>query len=155
MKDLFISRKWYDLIPDQNHNIVTAGYHGPAEYIGKLWTNFGDRWGMAPLFGIVKRVTGLGSISANTFAAAAATVDRTLVIVYMPSIRTVTVDMSKLAGQTTGHWYDPTSGRYAEVGNSSFANSGTREFTPPGTNGAGDGDWVLVLEASKRSHSSN
>ena len=150
MKDLFISRKWYDLIPDQKHTIVTAGYHGSAEYIGKLWTTFGDRLGVGRLFGFLKRFTGLGSLAANTYAPAAATFDGTLVIVYMPSTRTITVDMSKLAGQTTGHWYDPTSGRHTEVAGSPFANAGTREFTPPGTNRAGDGDWVLVLEASKR-----
>ena len=99
MKDLFISRKWYDLIPDQNHTIVTAGYHGSAEYIGKLWANFGDRSGLlGRLFAYVKRFTGLGSITANTYAPAARTFDGTLLIVYMPSIRTITVDMSKLAG---------------------------------------------------------
>ena len=155
MKDFFISRKWYDLIPDQNHTIVTAGYHGSAEYIGKFWTYFGGRSGLKRLFAYVKRSTGLGSIDANTYAPAARTFDGTLLIVYMPSVRTITVDMSKLAGSTIGHWYDPTSGRYSEVDNSPFANSGKRQFTPPGTNRAGDGDWLLVLEASRRPQSPN
>jgi hypothetical protein len=26
MKNLFVSAKWYDLIPDQTHTVVTAGY---------------------------------------------------------------------------------------------------------------------------------
>jgi hypothetical protein len=149
MRGLFVSRKWYDLIPDQNHTIVTAGYHGSAEYIGKLWT-IGDSSEVRRLFNYVKRVTGLGSIDANTYAPSAQTSDGTLLIVYMPSIRTITVDMSKLAAPTIGQWYDPTSGRYSEVSGSPFANSGKRQFTPPGTNRAGDSDWVLVLESSKR-----
>jgi Protein of unknown function (DUF4038)/Putative collagen-binding domain of a collagenase len=155
MKDLFISRKWYDLIPDQTHTIVTAGYHGPAGYIGKLWAYFGDRSGVRRLFAYVKRFTGLGSIATNTYAPAARTFDGTLLIVYVPSIRTITVDMSKLAGLTIGRWYDPTSGRYTEAGDSSFANSGERQFTPLGTNQAGDGDWVLVLEVSRYPQSPN
>jgi hypothetical protein len=145
MKNLFASRKWYDLVPDQNHTIVTAGYDGLAGNIGKLWTYFGSSSRLRRLF---SHVTSLGSITANTYATAAGTSDGTLLIVYMPSTRTITVDMSKLAGVTVGLWYDPTSGSYTEVGGSPFANSGTRQFTPPGTNQAGDGDWILVLEPS-------
>ena len=26
MKNLFVSRKWYELVPDQTHTVVTAGY---------------------------------------------------------------------------------------------------------------------------------
>jgi hypothetical protein len=37
---------------------------------------------------------------------------------------------------------------YTGVSGSPFANSNMKQFTPPGTNQAGDGDWVLVLEAS-------
>jgi hypothetical protein len=56
--------------------------------------------------------------------------------------------MSKLAGLTTARWYDPTNGKYVKVSGSPFANSGNRQFTPPGGNSAGDGDWILVLEAT-------
>ena len=28
MRDLFVSRKWYALIPDQDHTVVTSGYNG-------------------------------------------------------------------------------------------------------------------------------
>ena len=149
MKELFISRKWYDLVPDQNHTIVIAGYDGLAEHIGKLWTYYGERRGIARPLAWIKRFTGFGSIDGNAYAPAARTVDGTLLIVYLPTIRTITVDMSKLAGLTNGHWFDPTSGRYIEVSPSSFENSGKRQFTPPGMNQAGDSDWVLVLEAPK------
>jgi hypothetical protein len=65
----------------------------------------------------------------------------------MPTIRTITIDMSKLSGLATARWYDPASGQYDDVKGSPFANAGARQFTPPGTNKSGDGDWALVLEA--------
>jgi Protein of unknown function (DUF4038) len=43
MKNLFVSRKWYDLVPDQHHTIVIAGYDALAGYIGKFMAYFGDR----------------------------------------------------------------------------------------------------------------
>ena len=121
MKDLFALRKWYDLIPDEGHTLVTDGY-GAA----------------APL--------GSGSVTTDTYATAARTADGTLAIVYMPTMRTITVDMSQLAGPTSARWYDPTTAKYINASESSVMNSGHEQFTPPGKNGDGDGDWVLVLE---------
>jgi hypothetical protein len=56
--------------------------------------------------------------------------------------------MSKLASMATARWYDPTNGQYVDIDGSPFANMESKEFTPPGYNSSGDGDWVLVLEAS-------
>jgi Putative collagen-binding domain of a collagenase/Fibronectin type III domain len=70
------------------------------------------------------------------------------VMVYMPTRRTITVDMTKLGGSTTAQWYDPANGTYVQIAGSPFSNTGTRNFTPPGNNADGDGDWVLVLEAT-------
>ena len=124
MKSLFAPRKWYDLVPDQTHTVVTDGYGTAAPF-------------------------GTGSVATDTFATVARAADGTLVIAYMPTIRTITVDMSKLAGTTAAHWYDPTTAKNINVDGSPFVNSGSRQFTPPGKNGDGDGDWVLVLEANR------
>jgi hypothetical protein len=123
MKNLFAKRKWYDLVPDQAHTVVTDGYGTPAPF-------------------------GTGSVTTDTYATAARTSDGTLIIVYMPTIRTITADLSKLAGVTAAHWYDPTTGDYINVNGSPFVNSGNRQFTPPGKNGDGAADWLLVLEAN-------
>ena len=123
MKNLFAKRKWYDLVPDQAHTVVTDGYGTPAPF-------------------------GTGSVTTDTYATAARTSDGTLIIVYMPTIRTITIDMSKLAGVTAAHWYDPTTADYINVNGSPFVNSGHRQFTPPGKNGDGAADWLLVLEAN-------
>ena len=44
--------------------------------------------------------------------------------------------------------YDPANGQYVAIAGSPFANAGSRWFEPPGQNGDGDGDWVLLLEAA-------
>jgi hypothetical protein len=95
----------------------------------------------------IKKYTAMGSITSSTCASAARTSDGSLVMAYLPTIRTITVDMSKVASQAAARWYDPTSGGYADIHGSPFANTGNRSFTPPGNNSSGDGDWVLVLEA--------
>ena len=123
MNNLFAPRKWYDLVPDQTHRVVIDGYGTPAPF-------------------------GTGSVATDTYATAARTPDGRLVIVYVPTIRPITVDMSKLSGPTAARWYDPSIGEYIKVGDSPFSNTGSRQFTPPGKNQDGDGDWVLVLEAS-------
>jgi len=151
MKNLFVSRKWPDLVPDQIHTVVTAGYDSFSCDVGKFaaYVSKDPDSLMARAFGRIRRYSGIGSITSNTCATAARTSDGSLVIVYMPTVRAITVDMSKLAGTTTtARWYDPTSGEYADVKGSPFANEGSREFIPSGANKSGQGDWVLVLEAS-------
>ena len=149
MKNLFASKKWYDLIPDQTHTVVTAGYGRFSCLAGMALAYFGKE----PSF--IERVLvrlrkhlAIGSITTSTCATAARTSDGSLVMVYLPTIHTITVDMSKLASMATARWYDPTNGQYVDINGSPFANMESKEFTPPGYNSSGDGDWVLVLEAS-------
>jgi hypothetical protein len=109
---LFRSRRWFDLIPDQKHEVVIAGI---GEFLG------------------------------NDYLAAGRTLDGSTVIAYMPTKRTIKVDMSKVSGaQAVAWWFDPRSGRATEAG--AFPTTGILEFTPPA-----EGDWVLVLDdASKK-----
>ncbi len=118
VKALFEPRAWYNLVPDQDHSVVTAGYG---------------------------TFTDTGSVDDSDYATAARTPDGRLVMAYMPTMRALTVDMSKLSAATTARWYDPSNGTYALIGDS-LPNMGTQQFTPPGNNSDGDGDWVLVLE---------
>jgi hypothetical protein len=149
VKNLFVSRKWYDLVPDQTHTVVTAGYDRFSCIVGNFMAYIGKDQDSLILkaFGVIQKYSGIGSITSNTCATAARTSDGSLVMVYMPTIRAITVDMSKLTGMTTARWYDPTSGEYADVTGSPFANEGSRQFIPSGANKSGEGDWVLVLEA--------
>jgi Protein of unknown function (DUF4038)/Putative collagen-binding domain of a collagenase len=120
-KIFFLSYPWYSLVPDQDHRIIAQGYGTFAAS---------------------------GPVHTNDYATAARTPDGKLVIAYIPTVRPFSVDMSKLSGSATGRWFDPTSGRYRVVEGSPYANSGLRQFTPPGRNSSGESDWVLVLQAS-------
>jgi hypothetical protein len=145
MKNLFLARRWYDLIPDQDQEMMTAGYY-PFQCLGGTMA---AHMGQNNLFGerAIFHLRNYSIIASNTCATAARTADGSLAIVYIPTVRTITIDMSKLASTTTARWYDPTRGDYVDVTGSPYANTGSREFTPPGSNSSGEGDWVLVLEA--------
>jgi hypothetical protein len=120
MQRLFAPRQWHNLVPDRLRQVFTAGRG-----------TFSDS----------------DSITTDTYVTAATTLDGSLAIAYLPTVRAVTVDLSKLSGPVTARWYDPTSGTFRHIGGSPFANGGTKNFTPPGNNGDGDDDWVLILEA--------
>jgi hypothetical protein len=121
-KDFFSSLPWQDLVPDQDHKIVTAG-------LG----NYGD---------IQTRV------SQSDYCTASKTSDSSFVVAYMPTARAITVNMASLKASANAKWFDPTNGAYSTIPGGPFQNSGTRPFTPPGNNHDGDGDWVLLLDAS-------
>ena len=116
---LFGPRKWFNLVPDQSHTFVTAGF-------GTYDANN----------------------AASDFLTAALTPDGTLGIAYMPTSRVITVNLSKFSAPVTARWYDPANGTFTSIAGSPFANSGSRQFSPPGANADGDGDWLLVLETS-------
>src|SRR4029079_6253221 len=127
--------------------VVTSGYNGIAGYIGRRATEVGQASGWkAKVIRVFKRLTGLGYIKTNTYVTAASTADGSLAVAYLPTIRPIAVDMSKLAGRVTSRWYDPTNGEYRTLTDAPLPNAGRRWSTPPGANSAGDGDWVLLLE---------
>jgi hypothetical protein len=151
MRELFVHRKWYDLIPDQAHTVTISGYDPLSEYVGTLTAYLGSYRVLALVQGLFtkfKRYTHFGSIATNTYAPTARTADGSLVIVYLPTNRSITIDMSKLAAPAAARWFDPTNATYRPAAGSRLANGGVREFSPPGSNAAGDGDWVLLLETN-------
>ncbi len=121
-KNFFSSLPWQELVPDQDHTVVTAGL---GNY-GTLQTR----------------------VSQSDYCTASKTPDGSWVIAYMPTARTITVNMATLRAPAKAKWFDPTSGAYLTVPGGPFAKTGTRQFTPPGRNHDGDDDWVLLLDAS-------
>src|SRR5437870_2709217 len=89
---------------------------------------------------------GPGTFATADYVTAARTPDGTLAMAYVPTARTLTVDMSRLSGPVTGRWYDPASGSFATIPGSPLPNTGLLNFLTPGSNTDGDEDWVLVLE---------
>ena len=84
------------------------------------------------------------------YTSAALTSDRRLGLVYYPgnsgNSYAITVNMAQMAGTTSVRWFDPSNGAYRAITGSPFANAGSQTFNIPGTNSAGNSDWVLVLE---------
>ena len=73
--------------------------------------------------------------------------DGSFVMSYLPAVRGVTVNMTRLTGSSVvARWYDPSNGVYTTVAGSPFPNTGTRVFTPTGNNSSGASDWVLLLQ---------
>jgi Protein of unknown function (DUF4038)/Putative collagen-binding domain of a collagenase len=108
---LFRSRPWFDLVPDQDHKVVTEG--------------LGEFWGF-------------------DYLTAARAQDGSTMIAYMPSARSVTVDMTKLTGgEVNAWWFDPRTGKATAAG--TFSATGTKQFTP-----LRQGDWVLVLDDASK-----
>jgi hypothetical protein len=76
-------------------------------------------------------------------AAAARTRDSATVIIYVPSPRSVRVDLTRMSGDhVTARWFDPRDGTYTRV--ETFAKRGQVDVEPPAA-----GDWLLVLTATQ------
>ncbi len=120
---LFESLPWDTLVPDQSHRLVASGR-------GTSWT------GGNPSYGI----------SENDSVMAASTPEGRLALIYVPTERAITVDLTLMAGAVTARWYDPTTGTSYALATSPMPNSGPQPFTPPGPHADGASDWILVLE---------
>jgi hypothetical protein len=102
------------------------------------------------LNGMKNLVTAGGSsLGASDYVAAAAAPDGTLLVSYIPPAHSgsITIDMSAMSAPARARWFDPTSAAYTVVG-TGLGNTGTRAFSPPGVNSAGQNDWVLVVDVS-------
>ena len=118
---LFAGKRWFRLVPDQAHRIVTAGYG---------------------------TFTSTGNVGSSNYVTTAATRDGTLAMSYLPTGGTITVDTARLAARVQARWYDPAKGTYSPVSGSPFTNAGKVQLTTPGKNADGDPDWVLVLNGA-------
>jgi hypothetical protein len=93
-------------------------------------------------------VSGHGPMTANDRAVAARADDGSFALAYLPSPRTISVELGTIGGgRVKAWWFNPRDGTAVAVGE--FANAGRREFAPPDR--AADGaDWVLVLDDAAR-----
>jgi hypothetical protein len=110
--------RWFQLVPDQTHKVVTAGY------------------------GTFAPDTNTGS---SNYVTTASTLDRRLAVSYLPAGGTIVVDLARFAGRVQARWYDPAKGTYRPVTGSPFRNASKVRMKAPGKNADGDPDWILVL----------
>ena len=124
LRRLFEAYPWHSLVPEQ--------------FSHKPWYEL--------VFAEEERVVvdGFGEQRGLDFLAAANTADRSLLFAYMPTARTVTVDLSRLSGERKKcWWFNPRTGQSQLSGEA--PGQGLYTLTPPA-----EGDWVLVLADAER-----
>ena len=87
-------------------------------------------------------VTAGGSSGATEFAAL---YDTTHALIYVQTTGSITIDRTEFAAAIRIRRWDPTSGAYTTISASS-PNTGTESISHPGNNGAGDADWIYVID---------
>lgn len=119
-----------------------------ANSLRHLRTLFESRpwWRLIPDLNHVVAVEGRGAFATNDYAVTALAGDGSFALSYLPSKRTLTVDLTKLSGERiVASWFNPRTGELTGIGE--FTDKGRHAFSAPGS-----GDWVLVLEdATKKS----
>jgi hypothetical protein len=93
--------------------------------------------------------SGYGTFGNKDYVTAGATADGAFGVVYLPTGRSFTLAMSRFSGAMDAAWFDPNSGASTAVAGGALANTGSHSFTMPGSNSAGDKDWLLVLTPSQ------
>jgi hypothetical protein len=120
---LFTSVDWWNLVPDQTHQIVTAG------------------------FGTYDATN--ANLTTATYATTAWITDGSVALTYDPAGNSLTVNLAKFNAPVTAAWYDPSNGTFQTVSGSPFQNSGSKVLIPPSpANHDGNTDWVLALEVN-------
>lgn len=117
LRSTFAALTWWQLVPDLGSELVTGG-RGT-----QLMTD--DEMDAQDVLD-------------SDYVTAARTPDGTLAVVYVPTQRTISVNVSEMAAGTHAEWIDPASGTRLPVPMSDT-------FTTPGRNADGDDDWLLIL----------
>jgi hypothetical protein len=116
LRTLFSTLPWWQLVPDTANELVTAGR-------GRELTTDEPQ-----------------DMLENDYVTAARSPDGRLAVIYLPTQRTISVNLSALAAGTRAAWIDPATGTSRPVPMSAT-------FTTPGTNTDGRNDWLLILTA--------
>jgi hypothetical protein len=124
-RDFFLSIPWQNLIPDQAGTVITSGAGATCDFTSWVGKCF--------------------------HAQAASSSDGSVVVIYSPSPRLLSVNMGALNHPAMATWFDPSSGTYKAVNSEPLPNSGIQQFISPGKNQDGDEDWILLLRAVDQS----
>lgn len=110
------------------------------EHFAKLFAS--RNWSaLQPDFAHNVLTAGYDDIGSGEYVGSAMTKDRQTFIAYLPRLRAVTVNLSKLSGsQVKVWWFNPRNGSSQMAGTKSTSTTAAR-FTPPSS-----GDWVLVID---------
>jgi hypothetical protein len=109
---------WWTLAPDDGSGLVTAG----------RGTRYNGTGSVGPL--------------TNSYATCCRNTANTLAVIHVPTARTISINEATMAGTVTAQWVDPTNGA------TQTATGSSGDYTTPGNNAAGDGDWLLVVRGT-------
>lgn len=117
------------------------------DYLQRLFRS--RKWEtLIPDFSHKVLISGYGQWGFKNYTAAALTADGNTLIAYLPSMRKIAVDMSKMSGKRSNcWWYDPSKGNAEFIG--TFNNSGTKSLIP-----SSKGDIILVIDNAEMKMSS-
>lgn len=105
-------------------------------------------WMLQPDTTATLLTAGIGTGADRAVAARAS--DGSFAIAYLPSMRTVTIDLTRLNGpRVNARWCDPTNGVCTTAGGSPFSATGSQTFLPLGPNSTNFGDWMLTLDSQQ------
>lgn len=129
---LFRSREHWKLVPDADHEVLTAGYDP------RSWFSFVTESTRSWLYQVPFRLSGNASVAARSS-------DGQTIIVYLPggNSATVSIEMSKItdpSSRASCWWFNPRDASSRLIG--VFRAQGIQKFTPPE-----QGDWVLVIDS--------
>ena len=102
-------------------------------------------WKLQPDMQNIVAVEGRGAFATNDYAVTALAADGSFALSYLPTKRTLTIDLSKLSGaKVNASWFNPRTGEATPIGE--FTDKKPHPFDSPA-----DGDWVLVLDDAAKS----
>ena len=116
IRDFVQGLEWWRLVPDTTDGLVTGGRGSPVAPDAAM------------------------DVLDSDYATVASTPDRSLVLVYVPTARTLRLRLDRLGPATSAQWFDPSS---ATTRPAALAAS----MRTPGRNAGGDGDWLLVIRS--------
>jgi Protein of unknown function (DUF4038)/Putative collagen-binding domain of a collagenase len=122
------------------HHLGSRGAQSMTHLLN-LFTEL-DWWRLEPDASLLTVGQGKG----EDLAAAARMADGGAALIYLPSPRPITVNLGRLSSpRIEASWFDPSTGQRLAIKDVPSGAGGAQNFTPPGMNAAGDGDWLLIL----------
>lgn len=87
--------------------------------------------------------SGYGTNGTLDYAAAALANDGSFAVIYLPTSRSITINMRRFNGSKYIKWFDPTNNTYTTEG--AVTNYCSRSFAARPANSAGQYDWIMII----------